>query len=123
MTSAQLRLLILVIAISLISGVGDAQGFIHASRMWQGGKLVAHELVRSALGFATGIGSYWLAIKYLQEYGILAPEAQTLIWFGVTILGVAVLSGRFLRWPATDQAVGVIVLAGLSWLLIRTGEG
>jgi hypothetical protein len=36
------------------------------------------------------------------------------------MVGVAAVSGRFLRWEAVDQAVAVAVLVGISWLLVRT---
>jgi hypothetical protein len=39
----------------------------------------------------------------------------------VTIVGVAIVSGRFLAWRVGDQALAVAVLAGLGWLLVRNG--
>jgi len=33
-----------------------------------------------------------------------------------------VLSGRFLRWQTLEQAIGVAVLIGLTFLLVRTAE-
>jgi hypothetical protein len=114
-----LRLLILV-ALTLVSGVGDAQGFIHAARMWKDGALVWRELLGSALGFAVGIGSYWIAVRYFVRAGVLAPEVQTLVWFGATMIGVAVVSGRFLGWRGIDQVVATGVLLGLGWLVLRT---
>jgi hypothetical protein len=116
-----LRLLVLTV-LTLASGLGDAQGFIHAARMWQDGRMVWRELLASAGGFAVGIGSYWIAVRYLVSAGVLSAEIQTLIWFGVTIVGVAVVNGRFLAWPAADQAVAAGVLAGLGWLVLRTGS-
>jgi hypothetical protein len=89
--------------------------------MWQGGKLIRSELVKSALGFSVGISAYWLGIKYLKELGVLSPEVQTLIWFVITIIGVALISGKFLRWQAVDQLVAVALLLGIGWLLLRTG--
>jgi hypothetical protein len=49
-------------------------------------------------------------------------EIQTLLWFGITIIGVAVLRGRFFSWPSGDQVVAVGVMAGLAWLLARPGN-
>jgi len=57
----------------------------------------------------------------MNAAGIAAPEMQTLIWFSVTILGVAIISKNFFRWQTIDQIVGVVVLAGVAWLMIRTG--
>ena len=119
--SEQTRLLFLIVSLTLISGIGDSQGFIHAARMWQSRTIAWHELGQSALGFGVGIGTYWVAIKYLNELGVLSPEIQTLIWFGVTIVGVALISGKFLRWQTVDQVVAVLVLLGIGWLLFRTG--
>jgi hypothetical protein len=65
--------------------------------------------------------SYWLAAKYLNEFGVLSPEAQTLIWFGATIVGVAFISRKFLQWQTIDQIIAVVVLLGIVWLLFRTG--
>ena len=88
----QIRLPLFIIGVTLVSGVGDSLGFIYAAKMWRGGDLVLSELGKSALGFSVGIGSYWLAAKYLNEFGVIAPEAQTLIWFGATVVGVAFFS-------------------------------
>ena len=51
----------------------------------------------------------------------MQAETQTLVWFAVTIIGVAVLSGHFARWQRVDQVAGALVAAGAAWLLVRTG--
>jgi hypothetical protein len=117
----QVGFLTLVVGVTLISGICDSRGFVHAAAMWQEGRLVWSELGKSALGFGVGIGTYWLVVKYLGQFGVLSPETQTLVWFGITIVGVAAVSGRFLLWQAVDQAVAVAVLLGMGWLLYRTG--
>jgi hypothetical protein len=70
--------------------------------MWESGRFVARECAKSAAGFAIGIGSYWFFVRYLKQCGVLAPETQTLIWFAVTLLGVALVSGEWLRWRRVD---------------------
>jgi hypothetical protein len=120
MPADPLRLFLLV-ALTLASGMGDAHGFVHAARMWQDGRVVWRELWHSALGFTVGVGCYWIAVRDLVRAGVLAPEVQTLLWFSVTIVGVAIVSGRFLAWRVGDQALAVAVLAGLGWLLVRNG--
>jgi hypothetical protein len=117
----QMKLPLFIIGITLVSGVGDSQGFIHAAKMWRSGDLILSELGKSALGFSVGIGSYWIAAKYLTEFGVLAPETQTLIWFGATMVGTAFISGKFLQWQTIDQVVAVVVLLGIAWLLFRAG--
>jgi hypothetical protein len=41
--------------VTVVSGLADAYGFVHASRMWDEGHLVAFEWARSGIGFAAGI--------------------------------------------------------------------
>jgi hypothetical protein len=118
----QLKSLALIIAITLVSGIADAQGFVHASKIWQNGKLVWDQLGKSALGFSAGIGSYWLSLRYMRELGVVAPEVQTLTWFAVTLIGVALVSGKLFKWPLLDQAVALAVLVGVGFLLVRRGE-
>ena len=122
MSFNQVKLLFLIVApITLISGIGDSQGFIHAAKMWPNGKLVWGELGKSALGFGVGISTYWFAVKYLKQFGVLSPETQTIAWFGITIVGVAFISGKFLRWQTIDQIIAVVGLLCVGWLLFRTG--
>jgi hypothetical protein len=120
MDGEQIKSLVLLIGLTAISGIGDSHGFIHAAKMWDSGNVVSGELGKSALGFFIGISTYWVAVRYLNELGVLSPEIQTVIWFGITIVGVAVISGRFLRWQTIDQIIAAIVLLGIGWLLART---
>jgi hypothetical protein len=113
--------IIIILILSLISGFCDSMGFMHSARMWRGTSLIISEALYSAIGFATGIASYWIMVRYLTEAGIVAAEIQTLLWFGTTLLGVAVLSGHFLSWHFADQAIGFMVLVGIGWLIFRTG--
>ena len=122
MSIHQIKLLLILVGITLISGIGDSQGFIHAARMWQDCKMVWIEFLRSAVGFAVGISAYWVAARYFNEFGVLSAETQTLIWFAVTILGVAFASGKFFQWQTIDQFVAVVVLLGIGWLLFHTGD-
>lgn len=117
----QIRLVSLVIGLTLVSGLSDSRGFIHAANIWQGGQLIWGEVGKSALGFSVGIFMYWIVLKYMKELGIVAPEIQTVIWFGMTLVGVAIASGQFFRWQLTDQMVALGVLIGIGWLLARTG--
>jgi hypothetical protein len=115
----QIILAALLVTLTLISGFADAQGFIHASHMWLNGKLIWPEVFKSALGFGLGIVTYWICVRFLQGFRIFSPEIQTITWFTVTIIGVAMVSGKFLHWRITDQIIGIIVLFGVAWLLIR----
>ncbi len=118
----QLGIIVLLIACTLISGLADAQGFIHASKMWLNGELVLPEVFKSALGFGLGIASFWLCIRFLQDLRIISPEIQTAGWFTVAIIGVAIFSGKFLHWRIIEQIVGIAVILGIAWLLVRAGS-
>lgn len=113
---------IIIIILTLLSGFGDAKGFFHAANIWRNGTIIWAELSKSALGFGIGISAYWIVIKYLKEFGVNSPEIQTIGWFIVTIIGVAVLSGKFSHWERIDQIIGVVLVAGFSFLLFRTGN-
>jgi hypothetical protein len=114
-----LKTALLIAIFTALAGFGDAKGFIHASRVWQDGSFVWMEALKCVAGFQFGMLMYWLALWKLDGTGIRAVEIQTLFWFVATIVGVAVLSGRMLHWPAIDQVVAVFVLTGMGWLLYR----
>jgi NhaP-type Na+/H+ or K+/H+ antiporter len=118
----QIRIALLILVFTVISGLGDAQAFVGASRMWNGGEVVWRELIRSAIGFAIGAVGFWFAVRYMREAGVVATEVQTLMWFGVTIAGVALLSRTFIRWHPADQVVAIGVLVGIGWLMYRVGD-
>jgi hypothetical protein len=108
------------IALCCASGLADAQGFVHASRVWVADRVVWPEVGRSALGFAVGISFYWLSVRFMQRLGLHAADLQTAAWFVTTVVGVAVATGRFGKWPVSDQVVAAAVIAGLGWLMVRS---
>lgn len=112
---------LLVIALTIASGFGDSRGFLHASLIWQNGHFVPLELLKSAVGFACGISIYWITLRFAQDFGIVSAEIQTLAWFTVTIIGVALANGEFFAWQSIDKVVAVVVFSGIAWLLFRTG--
>lgn len=121
MTLEQVRLSTIILVLVVLSGYSDAQGALYAANIWQAGKFVATELGKSALGFGFGIGFYWLSLRYMNAIGIVAPEIQVIIWTAVMLIGVAIGSGRFFRWPLTEQIIAFGVVAAITWLSIRTG--
>jgi len=119
---AQMKIIVLIIGLTLLSGFADSQGFLHAAKIWEGQKIIWSEVAKSTIGFTIGIILYWIVLKYLNAAQVAAPEVQTMIWFGVTIVGVAVVSGRFAQWRGAEQMVAAGVIVGMGWLLIRTGS-
>lgn len=113
---------LLVLVLIVLSGFGDSLGFVYAAKIWQQDALSWLDLLRAALGWAFGISSYVISLRYMARLGVTSAEIQTMLWFATTIIGVVLFSGRFFSWPRLEQAVAVLVLAGLGWLLARTGE-
>lgn len=114
--------LLLAILFTLLSGGMDAMGFTHSARVWLGERFIWQEALRSLLWFQGGVCTFWMATRYLGQVGVTSTEVQTLFWFGVTIVGVALLSRQFLKWASIDQIVAGVVLLGLIWLVYRTGN-
>lgn len=115
----QFRLTIVAVSLILAAGACDAAGFTYAAKIWQDNHPHWKILLLSASGFACGIALYWVTVRYLSEIGVVSPELQTLLWFGTTLVGVAMISGRFLSWHLLDQGVAILVLIGIGWLLVR----
>lgn len=112
----------LVFSLTLLSGFADAQGFIYAGKIWQNRQFVLNEAIKSAIGFVSGFLAYWFALCYMTDIGLATAEMQTLFWFTVTSVGVALLSGKFATWSPLEQTVAIAILAGIGWLLVRTGS-
>lgn len=101
------------------AGWGDAFGFIHAAKVWNGSIVVPGELGRSAAWFAFGIVQYWLALYWARRLGIVSAGVQTLLWFTVTIVGVAIGTGDVSRWQAVDQVLAVTLVVGMAVFAVR----
>ena len=107
------------VVLTLLSGIGDSYGFIHASAVWHEGHLVVGEVGRSLLGFAVGIGMYLIVIRFLNRLGVTSTELQTIGWFGVTIVGVALVKGDVVRWALVDRLVAAVCVASICWLMVH----
>lgn len=112
--------IIFFIFLTILTGLGDSQGFIHASRVWDKGVFVWGEAFKSAGGFALGTAAYWIIVKFLQHHGVVTAEIQTLSWFAITIIGVSLASGKFFQWTLFDQILAASILFGIGVLMIRT---
>ena len=113
--------LALILGLTLASGYGDSRGFLYASEVWEDGRLAGGMVLRSAAGFTVGVVAYWLALRFVAQFGVVSTEVQTIAWFGVTIAGVAISSGEFANWWIGDQIAAGVVLAGIGWLLVHAG--
>lgn len=111
---------IVIIVLTILSGLGDANGFTHAAKMWNKEGIVIPEFIKAIIGFTFGIGTFMVSIRYFQKFGIVTPEMQTIGWIVVTTIGVAVIGGRFARWQTLDQILSVAIIIGLCIVILRT---
>jgi len=121
MSSSTLAAACGAVALTLASGLADSYGFVHAARVWNGGRLIPGELGRSSVGFALGITIYWIVIRFLEQLGVHSVAIQTVGWFGATLVGVAVVTGEFRDWGTANQIIALGVALGIGWLMIATG--
>ena len=121
MSTFNLGFILAIIFFSVISGIADAQGFIHASQGWLYGRPIPLELLKSILGFLIGGLGYIATVYFLQKSGIFSVEIQTMIWFVTAITVLAVISGKIFRWGHLEQMIAVLLIIGIGWLVIKTG--
>ena len=57
----------LIVLFTILSGLGDAEGFVHASRVWQDGRFVWSEALKCFAGFQFGMLMYWLTLEAQQQ--------------------------------------------------------
>ena len=108
---------LLVLVLTVTSGVMDARGFVYAGRAWPDGHLDWAAVGQSMLAFFAGISLYIGAVRFMQAMGLNAVALQSGIWFAVTAIGIAAMDGTVLQWSRLQQVVAVAVFAGLAWLV------
>jgi hypothetical protein len=116
---AQFKVALIALTLTAISALCDSQGFTHAAMIWKNDQIQWKEVALTVNGFASGIAIYCYTIWYFLELGVVSAELQALIWFATAMVGVALFSGQFFRWPTTEQGVAIFVLIGIGWLLAR----
>lgn len=113
---------LLVLVLTVTSGVMDARGFVHAGRAWPNGNIDWAAVGQSMLAFFAGISLYIGAVRFMQTMGLNAVALQSGIWFVATAIGIAVLDGTVVQWTRLQQLVAVVVIAGLTWLITTAHE-
>ena len=109
--------LLLVLILTVTSGVMDARGFLYAGRAWPDGQIDWTAVGQSMLAFFAGISLYIGAVRFMQQMGLGAVALQSAIWFAVTAIGISALDGTVMQWTRMQQLVGVAVVGGLAWLI------
>jgi hypothetical protein len=113
---------LLVLVLTVMSGVMDARGFVYAGRAWPDGSLDWMTVGRSMLAFFAGISLYIGAVRFMQAMGLNAVALQSGIWFVATAIGIAALDGTVVQWTRLQQLVALGVIAGLTWLITTAHE-
>ena len=112
----------LVLLLTVLSGVMDARGFVYAGRAWPDGQLDWTAVGQSLLAFIAGISLYIGAVRFMQTMGLNAVALQSGIWFVATAIGIAALDGTVTQWTRPQQAVALVVIGGLTWLITTSHE-
>ena len=113
---------LLVLVLTVTSGVMDARGFVYAGRAWPEGRLDWSAVGQSMLAFFAGISLYIGAVRFMQSMGLNAVALQSGIWFVATAIGIAALDGTVVQWTRLQQLVALGVIAGLAWLITTAHE-
>jgi hypothetical protein len=116
----QIGNLVVVAVLTVVSGLLDARGFVYAARVWPAGQFDLKMAVASMAAFAGGISAYIVAVKFMQNAGIVGVALQSGIWFVVTAVGIAAMDGTLMQWTRAQQGVGLAVAIALGWLISTT---
>lgn len=113
--------LFVIVILTVITGFTDARGFVHVAAMWDGSTFVPGAAAKAVGYFAVGIPAYMATIYFLRRHGLAVAELQVMFWFLITVVGVALMSGRFFAWSMVDRVVAGLVVMGMVWLVVRVG--
>jgi hypothetical protein len=113
---------LLVLVLTVTSGVMDARGFVYAGRAWPEGNIDWTAVGQSMLAFFAGISLYIGAVRFMQSMGLNAVALQSAIWFVATAIGIAALDGTVVQWTRLQQLVALGVIVGLAWLITTAHE-
>jgi hypothetical protein len=108
---------VLVLVLTVASGVMDARGFVYAGKAWPDGSLDWGAVGQSLLAFFAGISLYIGAVRFMQAMGLNAVSLQSGVWFVATAIGIAAADGSVTQWSRGQQVVALMVMTGLAWLI------
>jgi hypothetical protein len=106
-----------LIIVTALSAFFDAKGFVYASKAWENGRIVTSIALLSLVNFVGGITLYLVSIGFQQRIGVQSAAMQSIFWFAMTVVGIALLDGTIAHWSVAQRAVGVGVTIGIGWLL------
>lgn len=107
---------IIAVIFMIISGFFDGYGFSHTAQIWQVKRADQLPILfKSLFFFSVGIIAFIASTHFLYKSGVQNALVMTLIWFTVTIVSLAFISGSFFQLPLIDKIIAFasIVLIGL----------
>ncbi|MBB6093704.1 putative membrane-anchored protein [Povalibacter uvarum] len=112
-----------LVILTALSAFFDAKGFVYAAQSWRDGTLSLSIALLALLYFVGGVSVYIGTIGIQHKLGVNSATLQTLFWFAMTIIGIALLDGTIAGWSTVQKSVGIAVTAGIGWLLVSAGGG
>lgn len=111
-----------LILVTALSAYFDARGFVYAAQTWRDGSLVPGTIFLSMINFIGGITLYIGSIGIQQRLGVESAAMQSIFWFLMTVVGIAIMDGTIGQWSIAQRAVGVGVTAGIGWLMVSAAH-
>lgn len=111
-----------LILLTALSAYFDARGFVYAAQTWRAGVLVPGIIFLSMVNFIGGITFYIASIGIQQRLGIESASMQSIFWFVMTVIGIALMDGTIAQWSMSQRVVGVAVTAGIGWLMVSAAH-
>lgn len=111
-----------LIALTAASAFLDAKGFVYAARAWREGSL---DWRIGAISFSftmAGVALYIFSIGLHQKLGIQSAAVQSVFWFAMTVIGIALLDGSIAQWSWAQRFVAAAVSVGIGWLLVTASH-
>lgn len=118
----QSALILALVLVTALSAFFDAKGFVYAALAWRGGSVSAANALWSLGFFVTGVSLYIASIGFQQRLGVQSPALQSIFWFAMTVIGVALMDGTIAQWSTAQRAVAIAVSLGVAWLLISAPQ-
>ena len=114
--------IIALIVVTALSAFFDAKGFVYAAQAWRSGSIALPTAMLSLIYFVGGVTLYIASIGFQQSFGVQSAAVQSIFWFAMTVVGVALMDGTISQWSIAQRAVAVGVTVGIGWLLVSAAH-
>jgi len=111
---------IAAMALLIITGYIDGQAFDKAAQIWQVDKSLTMKTLLITLGiFNIGLLTFFASLFFSEKQGITNSVVLTLVWFVVTIISLAFITGRFFELSVLDKGISLAVVLLIGLLYVR----